>query len=291
MRRRTTIVVVIACGLMMAVGAACGAQAQKKPSAEELAKIRQAAPAKPTVKPTKPRKLLVFSLCQGFRHSSIPYWDAALQILGEKTGAFQVVISRDLNVFNDETLKQFDAICFNNTTRLKTNEAQRKAILNFLKSGKGIVGIHAATDNFYDWPQMQQIMGGKFTGHPWGAGGSWAVKLDEPSHPLLKAFKGQGFKIKDEIYRTDPPLYDRNKQRVLMSLDHSDPATAGKRQKPEDNDVGITWIKQVGAGRVFYCSLGHNNHLTWWAPLLQHYLDGIQFAMGDLKCDARPRGK
>jgi len=284
----------IAVAMAMVIGASSLAWAQGAqggPSAQELEKIKQAAPAKPTVKPAQPRKLLVFSLCEGFRHSSIPYWDAAVRILGEKSGAFEVVVSRDKNVFNDQTLKQFDAICFNNTTNLKTNDAQRKAILNFLKSGKGIVGIHAATDNFNDWPEMQQIMGGKFTGHPWGAGGTWAVKLDEPDHPLLKAFAGQGFKLKDEIYRTDPPLYDRSKQRVLMSLDHSDSATAARREKPEDDDVGITWIKQVGDGRVFYCSLGHNNHLTWWTPLLQHYLDGIQFAMGDLKCDARPRGK
>ncbi len=74
-----------------------------------------------------------------------------------------------------------------------------------------------------------------------------------------------------------------------MSLDLSDPKTAGaKGIKPSDNDTGITWIKTVGKGRMFYGSLGHNNHITWTAPVLQHYLDGIQFAMGDLKCDTKP---
>ncbi|MBN1126087.1 MAG: ThuA domain-containing protein [Sedimentisphaerales bacterium] len=263
----------------------------RKPSEQEIAKMKEAMPAKPTVKPAQPRKMLVFSLCQGFKHGSITYWDEVLKIMGEKSGAFSVEISRDLSVFNDESLKQFDVICFNNTTQLKTSPEQRKAILNFLQSGKGIVGIHAATDNFYDWPQMQEIMGGKFTGHPWGAGGTWAVKIDEPNHPLTKAFEGKGFKVKDEIYRTDPPMYDRSKQRVLMSLDMSDPTTAAKKEKPEDDDVGITWIKEVGKGRVFYGSLGHNNHLTWWTPLLQHYLDGIQFAIGDLKVPVQPQGK
>ncbi|MBN1817207.1 MAG: ThuA domain-containing protein [Sedimentisphaerales bacterium] len=263
----------------------------KKPSQEEIAKMKEAMPAKPAVKPVQPRKMLVFSLCQGFKHGSITYWDEALKIMGEKTGAFTVEISRDLSVFNEESLKQYDVICFNNTTQLKTSPEQRKAILNFLKNGKGIVGIHAATDNFNDWPEMQEIMGGKFTGHPWGGGGTWAVKIDEPNHPLTKAFAGQGFKINDEIYRTDPPLYSRAKQRVLMSLDMSDPATAAKKEKPEDDDIGISWIKEVAKGRMFYCSLGHNNHLTWWTPLLQHYLDGIQFAMGDLKVPAQPTGK
>jgi hypothetical protein len=39
---------------------------------------------------------------------------------------------------------------------------------------------------------------------------------------------------------------------------------------------------------MFYCSLGHNNHIFWTPPVLQHYMDGIQFAMGDLVADATP---
>ena len=158
--------------------------------------------------------------------------------------------------------------------------------MDFIKGGKGIMGIHAATDNFYDWPEMQEIMGGKFTGHPWGAGSTVAVKLDDPDHPLMAAFGGKGFKVKDEIYLTDPPLYSRQKARVLMSLDMSDERTAGvDGGKHRQKDVGLTWIKTVGKGRLFYGSLGHNNDLTWWPPLLQHYLDGLQFVLGDYHVD------
>jgi type 1 glutamine amidotransferase len=101
----------------------------------------------------------------------------------------------------------------------------------------------------------------------------------------MKSFAGKNFKINDEIYRTEPPLYSRSKQRVLMSLDISDPNTKAKCEKPSDTDTGITWIKKFGKGRVFYCSLGHNHHLTWNPAVLQHILDGIQFAVGDLKLD------
>ena len=68
-------------------------------------------------------------------------------------------------------------------------------------------------------------MGNKFTAHPWAPACTVAIKIDEPDHPLTAPFKGQGFKVKDEIYRTAPPLYSRDKQFVLMSLDMSDPAT------------------------------------------------------------------
>jgi type 1 glutamine amidotransferase len=259
-------------------------------STKELQKIEQAVPAKATVQPTKPRKLLVFNLCNGYKHSSIPYWDKALEIMGHKTGAYSVVISSDMNEFKPENLNQFDAVCFNNTTKLKFDEPLRKSLMEFVKGGKGIVGIHAATDNFYDWPEAAEMMGGQFTAHPWGAGATVTIKIDEPNHPLMAAFGGKGFKIKEEIYCTRAPFYSRSKQRVLMSLDMNDPNTRNvKGVTPEDMDTGISWVKDYGKGRIFYCSLGHNHDVTWNPAVLQHYLDGIQFALGDLKVDTKPK--
>jgi hypothetical protein len=91
-------------------------------------------------------------------------------------------------------------------------------------SGKGLIGVHAATDNFYDWPEGASMVGGLFSGHPWGGGGTWAFKIDEPDHPLTRAFGGKGFKLRDEIYQFKDP-YARNDRRVLLSLDLSDKDT------------------------------------------------------------------
>lgn len=259
---------------------------------QEKQAIQSAMPDQPIVKPSSGRTMLVFSLCSGFKHSSIPYWIEALDVMSRKTGAFTVVHSTDMNVFNPETLKQYDAVCFNNTTKLTPDASQQKAILDFVKSGKGIVGIHAATDNFYNWPEGMEMMGGVFSGHPWTGDGTWAIKIDDPQHPLMQSFKGQGFKIKDEIYRTAAPLYSRSKQRVLMSLDMSDPATKNAPGvTAEDADTGISWIKRIGQGRLFYCSLGHDHAVTWNPAVLQHYLAGIQYALGDLEVDDKPLAK
>ncbi|MBP7050400.1 MAG: ThuA domain-containing protein [Phycisphaerae bacterium] len=263
-------------------------------SADKIAKITEAMPAKAAVAPAQPRKMLIFWKCETFYHDVIPVANEALRIMGEKTGAFQVtVVTDDYSVFTAETLKQFDAVCLNNTTSLKFDPAATpercKALMDFVKSGKGLIGIHAAADNFYQWPEGQEMMGNKFTGHPWGAGGTWAYKIDVPDHPLMAPFKGQGFKLSDEIYRTDPPLYSRDKQFVLMSLDTSDPTTRNVRDfKDTDVDTGITWIKEVGKGRLFYCSFGHNHAIFMNPTLLEHYLLGIQFAMGDLKVPTQP---
>jgi len=258
-------------------------------SSEEVAKIEQAMPTAPVVQPQKPRKMLVFDRCDGFKHSSIPYWDKVLEVMAAKTKAFEVTISSDMAVFSAETLKAYDAICLNNTTKLVFTDDQKKAFLDFVRSGKGLVGIHAATDNFDGWEEASAMIGGRFVKHPWTSDKTVTVKIDDPDHPLTRPFAGKAFKVKDEIYVTHPPFYGRDKQRVIMSLDMSDPNTLNVRGvTPQDHDTGISWVKSYGQGRVFYGSLGHNHPICWTPPILSHYLAGIQFALGDLKADTAP---
>ncbi len=254
------------------------------PTAEEIQFIEQALPEKAPASPVAKRTVLLFKRCRGYRHSSIPVGVKAFEMMGEQTGAFTTEVSDDMAIFSAEKLSRFDAILFISTTKLDPTPEQRKALLDFARSGKGIIGIHAATDNFYEWEDGAAMMGGLFCGHPWGAGCTVQVKLDEPDHPINACFNGESFKIKDEIYQFKDP-YSREKQRVLTSLDLSDTLTAKRAKGPKivrtDNDFGITWIKREGQGRVFYCSLGHNNEIFWNPAVLQHYLAGIQYALGD----------
>ena len=259
-------------------------------TATEKAAIADALPVKARVTPAKPRKLLVFYRTEGFVHGSIPYGNEALRRLGETTGAYTAVLSEDMAMFDPATLATFDAVVFQNTTKLAfSNPAQRKALLDFVASGKGVIGLHAATDNFPTWPEGQSLIGGLFHGHPWTANNLVAVKLDEPDHVLNTAFHHQGFWIKEEIYQIMGP-YGRDHQRVLLSLDMSRPENArpSAALARTDNDFPISWLKTEDAGRVFYSSLGHNKDIFNVPAILQHFLDGIQFALGDLPADAVP---
>jgi len=253
---------------------------------ENLEKVKAALPAKAPAKPKKQRKILIVSRCEGYVHKNIPLGVEALKLLGEKTGAYTAEETKELTVFNDKGLAEYDAVLFFSTTRLEPNPEQREALLRFIRSGKGIIGIHAATDNFYQWEEGAKMMGGLFCGHPWTAGCTVQVKLDEPDHPINECFHGESFKVKDEIYQFKDP-YSRENQRVITSLDLTDPDTkAAKGGKPgsikrTDGDFGITWVRREGKGRVFYCSMGHNHHIFWDARILQHYLAGIQYALGD----------
>ncbi len=258
-------------------------------SQEELKGIQEAAPAAASVKPKQPRLLLIFNLSEGYKHNAIPRASQALEIIGKKTGAYEAVQSEDLSAFLPDNLKRFDAVCFNNTTQLKFEDPRlRKSLLDFIASGKGIIGIHAATDNFPTWPEGQELFGGVFDGHPWTADSTWEVKIDDQGHPLVAAFKGKGFAIKDEIYRVRQ-LNLRKNSRVLLGLDmkaERNRKAAGVR--PSDRDIPISWVRGYGKGRLFYCSLGHNNEVYANSSVLKHYLDGIQYALGDLQAESTP---
>ena len=256
---------------------------------QDIEKIKNALPSKATVSVKQPRKLLVFSKCNGYKHSAIPYAAKMLELLGKKTGAFETVYSEDLSIFLPENLNQFDAVCFNNTTQLAFDDPDlRKSLMDFVKGGKGVVGIHAATDNFYSWSEGAEMMGGIFDGHPWNASGTWKVKIEDPGHPLTAAFNGKDFTVVDEIYRIRPRNLREN-CRVLLRLDMNDKTNlAAKGVKITDRDIPISYIRKMGQGRVFYCSLGHNNHIYWDSAIIKHYLDGIQYAFGDLTADATP---
>ncbi|HTJ78248.1 MAG TPA: ThuA domain-containing protein [Rariglobus sp.] len=259
-------------------------------TSEQNAAIEAALPAHARAKPLKPRKLLIFFRTEGFVHDSIPIANEALKRMGETTGAYTSVVSDDMAMFDAATLNTFDGVIFVSSTGLKfENPAHRKALLDFVAAGKGVMGLHAATDNFPKWPEGQTLMGGVFHGHPWGAGTTVAVKLDDPDNVIDTAFDHRGFWVKDEIYQIMGP-YGRDHQRVLLSLDMSRPENAQPASKIQrtDNDFPISWIKNVGAGRVFYSSLGHNKDIYFVPSILQHFLDGIQFALGDLPADAVP---
>jgi len=290
--------------LILALAATLGAQTPTLPKTPPAAKtvilapltnaersaIAAALPAHARATPAQPRRVLVFDRTEGFVHASIPFGDEALVRLGEKTGAYAATVSADMAAFTPSSLASYDAVVFHNTTRLAFAEpAHRQALLDFVAAGKGIAGIHAATDNFPTWPEGQELIGGVFHNHPWRSNDVCAIKVDEPAHVLNSAFTNQGFWVREELYQITGP-YGRDRQRVLLSLDMSRPENTRPADviKRTDGDFPVSWIKTHGAGRVFYTSLGHNKDIFTTPVILQHLLDGLQFALGDLPADATP---
>jgi type 1 glutamine amidotransferase len=272
-------------------------------------KIAEALPAEPYAKPEKPRKLLVFSKTNGFRHASIPTGKLLFTEMGRKTGAFEAVISDDLEQFESANLDQYDAVCFLNTTmnvfaphskelkqmsdEEKTTVGQREArlkenLMDFVKGGRGFVGIHSATDCCYEWPEFGKMINGWFDGHPWTANALVSVKVEpgQEKHPLVAMFEGRNVEFKEEIYQLKDP-YDSKEVHMLLRLDTEKTDMKRTGIKRTDNDFGIAWARHWDKGRVFYCSLGHNHDMYWHPKVVRHYLAGIQWALGDYKVEVK----
>lgn len=260
--------------------------------------IVEAIPEQPTANPKTPRRVLVFYRCEGFIHTSIPHGNLAIQQMGRQTRAFETDLADTYDVFSDESLARYDALVLNNTTHMKFPEPdQEKALLDFVAGGKGLVGIHAASDNFYAHPEAAALIGGQFNGHPWNAGGTWAYRLDDPEHVLNRAFGGEGFWHQDEIYQYRPDSFQGpEKLRLLVSLDMTKQAVLGPIEddptqggyQSADRDVPVSWLRQYGQGRVFVTNFGHREQTFWQPQIVRHILDGIQFATGDLQVDTTP---
>ena len=259
---------------------------------DEEEKMREAMPSKPSAKPAKTRQVLVYSKPSGFKHGSIPTGIKALRIMAEMTKAFEATFTLETKEFTKEGLSKYDMIIFNNCTHVQkafTEPAQREAILGFIKSGKAFAGFHSASDGgMPQWQEYTDRIGGCFAGHPWGAGGKWPFFIEDKKHPVNKAFVNNEFMFSDEIYQYKG--YDRSNLRILIGLDS---VKSGKKGNSKTNDYPVSWIRSYGKGRIFYSNFGHNK-ATWWTPfLLQHFLDGIQWALGDIEgpSDSIPQTK
>jgi hypothetical protein len=291
----------------LAVGLALGAglvEGQQSAS-DQKQQIDAAVPRKAPVRPKKARRMLVTSLCvrdgkpvRG--HPSIAVGNYALEQLGKRTGAYEAVFSNDVGMFRPDKIRQFDAICFNNTQGVLFEDAElKKSLLGFVSGGGGFVGFHAACVSFvqypkYDfWPEFGRMLGGTENGgHPWMPNDSFFLKVDDPKSPLTRAFRGRGLEITEEVFQfQEPDLRQRLRVLVSIDMDKSKPTRSVLPVRQKDLDFPMSWIHAEGKGRVFYSALGHNAQIFSNAVLLEHFLAGIQYALGDLKADATPSAK
>ena len=280
----------VAAGNAKAAAATGQYDALAKANPNEVKRMEAALPTEAFAKPAKPRKLLVYVESKGYYHDSIPIAAAAFKAMGDKLQTWETTFTEDVNIFSPEGLAPFDGIMMDNTVGEHPNtDAGKAAFVAFVKSGHGLMGIHAAADCNHPWAEYQDMIGGEFAGHPWQKA---SVKNEDPQSPLLSMFDGKGFVLGEEIYTFKPLTaqrqqgYSRDKLHVLLSVDMENSHYKDTARK--DGDYALAWIHTYGDGRVFYTAFGHQHDHFWNPTLLKFYLAGIQYALGDLKADATP---
>ena len=308
---RVPLLVAICCAFLLAQQAptnppATGLQ-QLDPSQKQL--VDAALPKKAPAKPQKHRLMLINNLTikdgkpfQSPSYDTIPVLDYMMEQMGKQTGAYDVVISNDIEMFRPDKIKQFDAICFCNSSGVLFDDPElRASLLSFVSNGGGIVGIHDAIATFvqwpvYDqWPVFGQIMGGTENGgHPWNMV-PIAVKVDDPGNPINAVFKGQsGIQFTAQAFQLQEPSF-RDRLHVLFSIDADKmapvPIARVNEQRKKDLDFPLAWIHRYGKGRIYYNAIGHDSAPFWNPVLLQHFLAGAQYALGDLQANDSPDSK
>lgn len=197
-------------------------------------------------------RVLYFTGSAGYRHDVIPLSRTILMQLGSNSGAFEVVATEDTSEFSSNNLDRYAAVMFYTSGELPMSEAQKTALLGFVRSGRGFVGVHSATDTFYTWPDYLDLVGGYFNGHPWHQ--AVTIEVSDPADPLV-AFLGNSFQVEDEIYQIRD--FDHRGSRVLLRLDPTSVDLEKMGVHRPSYGWPLAWTRRYGEGRVFYSALGH----------------------------------
>lgn len=212
------------------------------------------------------QSVLVFSKTGDFRHESIPAGIQAIRELGKAHG-FTVDATEDATAFVPERLSRYAAVIFLLTTGDILDRQQQQALEQYIRSGRGFVGIHSAADTEYDWPWYGELVGGWFDGHD---------VIQEAKvlsvRPFGRATIPTPWIRRDEWYNYKH--FSRNVN-VIFKLD-----TTSFKGSKHGNDHPIAWYREFDGGRTFYTGFGHTTESYSEPAFRAHVLDGIQYAIG-----------
>lgn len=212
------------------------------------------------------KRILYVTHSAGYRHDVLPLSQAIVSEIGGQSGTFEVTATEDVSEFTIGNLQRYAAVMFFTTGELPMSEGQKTALLDFVRSGRGFLGVHSATDTFYAWPEYLKLIGGYFDGHPWHQ--TVRIKVADPANPLV-SFLGTSLEIGDEIYQFRD--FDDRGSHVLLRLDETsvDLTRGGVHRRPYG--WPLAWTRSYGQGRVFYTALGHEE-AVWRDPRYQRLL-------------------
>jgi uncharacterized protein len=225
-----------------------------------------------------PRVLVYQKNGKGFVHDNLNASAAAIQELGGENG-FGVDVRTNPAVFADEALKKYQALIFaNSNNEAFENDRQRAAFSRYIQRGGGFMGIHSSTGSERQWSYFQQVQGAKFFRH--SPLQKFTINVLEPNHPAT-AHLGKTWAWTDECYfftNLNPGI------KVLLAADITtlkDPKLATAPGQTSDGVFPLAWTQELGGGRQFYTSLGHEIEHYADPVFRKHLLGGILWVLGE----------
>ncbi len=221
-------------------------------------------------------RAFLFTKTDGWHHESINEGVDALRALGERH-QFYVEWNEMANRVNDEYLSNFDVIIFLSTTQNILNEEQQGAMERFIQSGKGFVGIHAASDTEYEWEWYTQLVGRMFVHHP--ANQTTRVTVIDRNFPGLE-------RVPDSFLWTDE-WYAFGEEKIeglnyLLTIDESmydiQPPWIDDPVEGMGDFHPVAWYHEFDGGRSYYNAMGHMPQTFSDAMFMEMLYGGIYWA-------------
>ena len=216
-------------------------------------------------------KLRVLILSGANNHNwqeTTPVIKAAL----EESGCFSVDVEEKVAAMKPQALEPYAVILSNfNTFGKDASEqvwdgAMRKAFIEHLRKGHGLVIVHAGSSMFYDWPEFQKLACGSWqaaTGH--GAIHAGRVVFTAEKSPITAGL--EAFWIRDEFWQNtgvDPAA------KALATVPPPNPPTIIVKDAIKHDN--ILYTTEIDGARGFAIFLGHDAAAmknTAWRTLLQ----------------------
>lgn len=191
--------------------------------------------------------------------------EEVLSDLAERSGAFVPTFTRNAGDLTPAALRDADLVIFYTTGDVPLDTA---ALADWVERGGGFLGVHCAADTLKGDAGYVGLLGAAFRDHPWNAGDTVTIRMDNPSHPAAGPYAPNAT-FKEEIYRFRAPLPEDAS--MVLSLDRA----ATEKKVDGEEDIPVAWGRERGEGRVFYTSLGHREDVWRSERFQQHLLGAI----------------
>jgi type 1 glutamine amidotransferase len=260
------------------------------------------------------KKLLFLTHAALYKHSSLGPAETAVADWG-KTSGFDVTTLKgyqqdsrnlDLSALTPGYLAQFDGLMLMTNGNLPLTDQQKESLLDFVRSGKALIGVHCATLSLYDYPKFGEVRGGYYLRsiiptNQIAQGRIGILKIEDQNHPATRTL-GPSWSINDEFYEFGHEVWDasrptenvsavgrlhilmpfsRDRVHVLVSLDSERTDLSGLAGIVKGGDYPQAWTRTFGGGRTFYTALGHRDDLWSNDPVFRaHVAGGIRWALG-----------
>jgi len=222
----------------------------------------------------KGKKMLVFTKNgEGYIHDNI---QASVDMFLElaENEQFTVDVTDNSAVFATPALQQYDVIIFSNTNNdVFDTQAEREGLVQFVRSGKGVMGVHIACGTEREWGWFTQMMGGTFDFHPQFQ--EFPVWVVDSLHPSVSNVPSPWI-VKDELYimkEMNPTIH------ILMVSDFSSPDFKFSEPMPDTfgNVFPCVWCNTFDGGRQWFTALGHDKNDYFNPIFIRHILGGLEW--------------